>query len=144
MDKQILKFARLLRRAGLRISSSEINDCLEGIKLVGIEKPVFFETLRATFVKEEHHYPVFRLAFELFFGQGFDGTSTVTDSGSLSSLKTIRNESNEEGIARNKSQGSGGQGTGVGSGYMERFVHVIKVGSSEQYSELVREGIARL
>jgi len=64
----VLKFVSCARAAGLRVSTSEVLDCLNQLKLVDIlEEPQFAAVLRANFAKsrrEQHHFD--RL-YQMFF-----------------------------------------------------------------------------
>jgi uncharacterized protein with von Willebrand factor type A (vWA) domain len=64
----VLKFVSCARTAGLRVSTSEVIDCLNQLKLVDIiEEPQFVAVLRANFAKsrrEQHHFD--RL-YQMFF-----------------------------------------------------------------------------
>ena len=64
----ILKFVSCARRAGLRVSTSEVLDCLNQLKLVDVlEEPQFAAVLRANFAKsrrEQHH---FNRLYQMFF-----------------------------------------------------------------------------
>jgi len=64
----VLKFVSTARAAGLRVSTSEVLDCLNQLKLIDIlEEPQFKAVLRANFAKsrrEQHHFD--RL-YQMFF-----------------------------------------------------------------------------
>jgi len=64
----VLRFVSCARTAGLRVSTSEVIDCLNQLKLVDIlEEPQFAAVLRANFAKsrlEQHHFD--RL-YQMFF-----------------------------------------------------------------------------
>jgi uncharacterized protein with von Willebrand factor type A (vWA) domain len=64
----VLKFVSCARTAGLRVSTSEVLDCLNQLNLVDIlEEPQFAAVLRANFAKsrrEQHHFD--RL-YQMFF-----------------------------------------------------------------------------
>ena len=68
MVNVVLKFVSCARTAGLRVSTSEVLDCLNQLKLVDIlEEPQFAAVLRANFAKsrrEQHHFD--RL-YQMFF-----------------------------------------------------------------------------
>jgi len=68
MDKRLLEFVNSLRYAGVKVSPSEVIDCLEALKAYGIGEPkLFYSLLRANLIKSEMDAPVFDLAFRLFF-----------------------------------------------------------------------------
>ncbi len=64
----VLKFVSIARTAGLRVSTAEVLDCLQQLRLVDvIEEPQFAAVLRANFAKsrrEQHHFD--RL-YQMFF-----------------------------------------------------------------------------
>jgi uncharacterized protein with von Willebrand factor type A (vWA) domain len=68
MVNLVLNFVSCARTAGLRVSTSEVLDCLNQLKLVDIlEEPQFTAVLRANFAKsrrEQHHFD--RL-YQMFF-----------------------------------------------------------------------------
>ena len=68
MVNSVLKFVSCAREAGLRVSTSEVLDCLHQLELVDIiEEPQFAAVLRANFAKsrrEQHH---FNWLYQIFF-----------------------------------------------------------------------------
>ena len=64
----VLKFVSCARTAGLRVSTSEVLDCLDQLGLVDImDEPQFAAVLRANFAKsrrEQHH---FNRLYQMFF-----------------------------------------------------------------------------
>ncbi|MHB1125965.1 MAG: vWA domain-containing protein [Bacillota bacterium] len=68
IEKNILRFARLLRELGLRISSAEIIESLAALVHVDILRREHFRSaLQATLVKDIEGIPVFQRAFDVFF-----------------------------------------------------------------------------
>ena len=68
MVNLILKFVSCSRAAGLRISSSEVLDCLNQLKLVDIlDEPQFAAVLRANFAKSRREQFHFNRMYDLFF-----------------------------------------------------------------------------
>jgi uncharacterized protein with von Willebrand factor type A (vWA) domain len=68
MVSLILKFVSISRAAGLRISTSEVLDCLNQLKLVDIlNEPQFAAVLRANFAKSRREQFHFDRLYELFF-----------------------------------------------------------------------------
>ena len=64
----ILKFVSCSRVAGLRISTSEVLDCLKQLKLVDIlDEPQFSAVLRANFAKSRREQVHFDRLYDLFF-----------------------------------------------------------------------------
>ena len=68
MVNLILKFVALSRAAGLRVSTSEVLDCLNQLELVDIlDEPQFAAVLRANFAKSRREQFHFNRLYELFF-----------------------------------------------------------------------------
>ena len=68
MVNLILKFVAISRTAGLRISTAEVLDCLNQLKLVDIlDEPQFAGVLRANFAKSRREQTHFNRLYELFF-----------------------------------------------------------------------------
>src|SRR5215831_16282920 len=68
MEKRILEFISDLRRAELRISTSEALDALSAATEIGVEtRETFKSALAATLVKEARDLPTFDRIFDLYF-----------------------------------------------------------------------------
>src|SRR5687768_14299907 len=68
MDQRILEFISDLRRAELRISTSEAMDALSASTEIGVEtRETFKSALAATLVKEARDLPTFDRIFDLYF-----------------------------------------------------------------------------
>ena len=68
MDQRILEFISDLRRAELRISTSEALDALTASTEIGVEtRETFKSALAATLVKEARDLPTFDRIFDLYF-----------------------------------------------------------------------------
>ena len=68
MVNLLLRFVSISRVAGLRISTSEVLDCLNQLKLVDIlDEPQFAAVLRANFAKSRREQFHFDRLYELFF-----------------------------------------------------------------------------
>lgn len=68
MVNLILKFVSISRTAGLRVSTSEVLDCLNQLKLVDIlDEPQFAAVLRANFAKSRREQFHFERLYDLFF-----------------------------------------------------------------------------
>jgi len=64
----IVHFARVLRKAGLRIGPAAVTDAIEAVQAVGIgDREEFYTALHATLVKRHEDAPVFDEAFRLFW-----------------------------------------------------------------------------
>jgi uncharacterized protein len=76
MEDQIIEFANVLRRNGIRVSLSENMDAFRSLGLIGIRNPVFFRNaLRTTLVKRAADIKPFEELFDFFFlgiGQAID------------------------------------------------------------------------
>ena len=68
MVNLVLKFVSCCRVAGLRISTSEVLDCLDQLKLVDIlDEKQFAAVLRANFAKSRREQFHFNRLYDLFF-----------------------------------------------------------------------------
>ena len=69
MESSVLRFARLLRMRGLRISVSEVLDGMRGLCAPGVlgERDAVREVLRAALVKDLRDEPAFEELFDQFF-----------------------------------------------------------------------------
>ena len=68
MEEAILRFGQALRRAGIRITVSELQDALRAVDEFGLEDSHRFQCLlRAVFVKDRSDNIIFDRAFRLFF-----------------------------------------------------------------------------
>ena len=64
----IVFFARVLRKAGLRIGPAAVTDAIEAVQVIGIgEREEFYTALHATLVKRHEDDAVFDEAFRLFW-----------------------------------------------------------------------------
>ena len=98
----IIKFVSCARTAGLRVSTSEILDCLHQLQLIDIlEEPQFAAVLRANFAKsrrEQHH---FNRLYQLFFHELRQNTSTAFSEPLAEQIQDILQALSPEG-AENK------------------------------------------
>ncbi|CAB1074434.1 Carbon monoxide oxidation accessory protein CoxE [Olavius algarvensis Delta 1 endosymbiont] len=68
MVNLLLRFVALARAAGLRVSTSEVLDCLHQLELVDVlDEPQFGAVLRANFAKSRREQFHFNRLYELFF-----------------------------------------------------------------------------
>ena len=68
MVNLVLKFVSCARTAGLRVSTSEVLDCLDQLGLVDImEEPQFAAVLRANFAKSRREQRHFDRLYQMFF-----------------------------------------------------------------------------
>jgi len=64
----IVHFARVLRKAGLRIGPAAVTDAIEAVQAIGIgDREEFYTALHATLVKRHEDNAVFDEAFRLFW-----------------------------------------------------------------------------
>src|SRR5205085_1679693 len=72
MDALLARFARALRTAGVRASTSEEVDAARAIEALGMDdRSRLKAALRATLVKDRRDLPPFERLFEAFFSAGF-------------------------------------------------------------------------
>ena len=68
MVNLIQKFVVSSRAAGLRVSTSEVLDCLEQLRLIDVlDEPQFKAVLRANFAKSRREQSKFDYLYDLFF-----------------------------------------------------------------------------
>ena len=64
----IVHFARVLRKAGLRLGPAAVTDAIEAVQAIGIgDREEFYTALHATLVKRHEDDAVFDEAFRLFW-----------------------------------------------------------------------------
>ena len=74
----VLKFVGIARTVGLRVSTSEVLDCLNQMKLVDIaEEPQFEAVLRANFAKSRREQRHFDRLYQMFFHEMRQDASIV-------------------------------------------------------------------
>ncbi len=82
-----LKFVACCRNAGLRISTSEVLDCLKHLQLIDFaDESLFKTTLRANFVKSRRDQSNFDYIYHLFFHE-MESTATLPDIKPVSELR---------------------------------------------------------
>ena len=98
MVNTLLKFVSCARTAGLRVSTSEVLDCLRQLELVDIlDEPQFAAVLRANFAKsrrEQHH---FNRLYQLFFHELRQNTTTAYSESMAEQIQDILQALNTEG-----------------------------------------------
>ena len=68
LSENILHFARVLRRAGLRVGPRQVLDAVEAVEAAGIgTREDFYWTLHSTLVKRHEEQEIFRQAFHVFW-----------------------------------------------------------------------------
>lgn len=144
MEGKILEFARLLRQAGLKISVSEVMDCLRGLEGLDIDRAAFYNTLLATMIKDQADYGAFAKLFDYFFAADFYG-HRQDPAGVLKPGEPCGS------CSGNDLPGDGDKTTGMGQGNMrpgiptgDRMMQLIKIGSPDMMSQAAREAVASL
>lgn len=157
MDKKILEFATLLRRAGVRVSHSEVAECLESLAMTSLDREIFYLTLMALFVKDQADMPAFDKVFEYYFDPGYFGhQETLMKWGpklmpppapgrrcSDDGQNACSGNDHVPGQDQGRSTGFG-HGQGLATAAIEKFVQVIKLGDPGEMAQLVRKGVASL
>ncbi|MFN4355338.1 vWA domain-containing protein [Parvibaculum sp.] len=68
LAENIVHFARILRRAGLRVGPRQVLDAVEAVETAGIgTREDFYWTLRATLIKRHEEHEIFDQAFHVFW-----------------------------------------------------------------------------
>lgn len=144
MDRKILEFAALLRRAGVRVSHSEVADCLKALSMTGLDREIFYHTMTSALVKDQADIPTYNKVFEYYFDPDFFGhrqeglaSGNVLDENGCSG--------NDPVMDGEQCRSTGfGHGQGLATATVEKFVQVIKIGDSGEMSQLVKKGVASL
>ncbi|KNZ71200.1 VWA containing CoxE family protein [Thermincola ferriacetica] len=147
MEEQILYFCRLLRKAGIKVSVSEVNDCLKGLRLTGLSKPVFYQTLKSTLVKDHAFSRTFDKLFAIFFERLL--MLPENEAGAHRGYGEIARQRRElmatENFAENFFTHAGtGQGAGDSGSYKDVFVHLIRLGDHSLYRAYIDKGLKSL
>lgn len=154
MDKTILQFAILLRKAGIKVAHSEIGECLKALSLIGVARPLFYQVLLATLIKDNAAYPVFDKLFNYYFTPDFfahrDKRNHLQGGGAFPAIEV--QGCSDQGCDGNDPfpWGDGHRSTGFGRGRgsaaapIENFVQVIKLGDVDNMTTMIREGINSL
>jgi uncharacterized protein with von Willebrand factor type A (vWA) domain len=159
MEKRILEFISDLRRAELRISTSEALDSLSAATEIGVEtRETFKSALAATLVKEARDLPTFDRIFDLYFldlealGAGLRKALGPEDPKMRDLLDQLMAEDglNLDEMTELMLQGEGaememairGQGQGAG---LERLMYFLQIGyfSRRIYDKFDWEAIER-
>jgi uncharacterized protein with von Willebrand factor type A (vWA) domain len=159
MDQRILEFISDLRRAELRISTSEALDALSAATEIGVEtRETFKSALAATLVKEARDLPTFDRIFDLYFldlqalGTGLKKALGPEDPKMREMLDKLMAEDglNLDEMTELMLQGEGaememairGQGQGAG---LERLMYFLQIGyfSRRIYDKFDWEAIER-
>jgi uncharacterized protein with von Willebrand factor type A (vWA) domain len=159
MDQRILEFISDLRRAELRISTSEALDALSAATEIGVEtRETFKSALAATLVKEARDLPTFDRIFDLYFldlqalGTGLKKALGPEDPKMREMLDKLMAEDglNLDEMTGLMLQGEGaememairGQGQGAG---LERLMYFLQIGyfSRRIYDKFDWEAIER-
>ncbi|MFZ5632994.1 MAG: VWA domain-containing protein [Bacillota bacterium] len=173
MLSEITAFAVMLRRAGIKVSMSEVRDFLEAVSLAGVHMEGFLWAMEAALIKQESDRPALERLFELFWHRHRRGLKNVKSSHHypelpprlekaefqrrMQSLKDfMRNErqalSEDSRAGCGPASGASGRRTGrpgAGEGAREqsvpeRFVSLILEGDREKMRALVRTAMDML
>ena len=131
MEKRLLKFIRMLRGSGVRISPGELTECLKAIKHFGIsDRDMFYRLLKATLIKAETDREIFDLAFRLFFLGEAEKPPVLTSSGKCDGFTSSVDGS-----------GTGKAGMGAAS---RQLYQAVRERNGELLSEMVQKQLAGL
>ncbi|WP_244468000.1 vWA domain-containing protein [Nitratireductor soli] len=79
---RIVGFARMLRRAGMRVGPAAVMDAIQAVLAVGIERREdFYWTLHATLVSRHEDHALFEAAFRLYWARREDRDDAADDDG---------------------------------------------------------------
>lgn len=80
MEDRLLDFIGALRRADIRVSTSEDLDAFAALEHLGLaDRDVFRSTLRSTLIKRQKDLPLFDTLFDLYWGSGLRAASVTQD-----------------------------------------------------------------
>lgn len=158
MDRKILEFAGLLRRAGIRISHSEVAECLKALSMIGLDRESFYYTLVSVLVKDQADISTFNKVFGLYFDSDFFGHRQDACKRwpelilPLTGGPHSGDDSDENGCTGNdpvmgQDQGRStgfGHGQGLATEAVEEFIQVIKIGDPGDMAKLVKKGVKSL
>ena len=159
MDRKILEFATLLRKAGVKVSHSEVAECLTALSLTGLAKPDFYNVMLASLVKDQSDFRIFDKLFYYYFDPEFFGHRQEAQerwpdlhipwgagscTGADGDGHTGKHRAEEPGSTDRGRTTGFGQGQGLATAAVESFMHVIKIGSPGEMAQMVRRGVASL
>jgi len=136
MDTKILKFAVLLRKAGVKVSHTEVAVALKALSLTGLDNAAFFNTLAVTMIKDQSEYRVFEKVFNYFF-------KPETTKKLSSGVEHKPERDLFPGTEKSRTTGFG-QGQGLTTAARDNFVQIIKAGSTEEMADMVKKGVKSL
>jgi len=128
MKQVVVDFVRLLREAGVPVTTLEAANCLAAFELVGFEPAWLRTVLQTTLVKSAWELPVFNSLFELFFA-----FAPAPDNEKVPSEPMI--------IPGGTADGSG-RGTAGAGGDASGFLELIKDQPSAVLEDLARQFIS--
>ncbi len=147
MDQKFLEFAILLRKAGVKVSHSEIAECLQALSMVGLEKANVYDAMAATLIKDQSDFRIFDKLFYFYFDPDFFGHRAKLQRWP----KLVRPPRDRQCAGGDRVPGSEpgrptgfGHGQGLATSAIDDFLQVIKVGSPAAMAELIRKGVAGL
>lgn len=148
MDEKILQFTILLRKAGIKVSHSEVSDCLKSLAMVGFDRETFYNALAATLIKDHSDFYIFDKVFYYFFDPDFFAHNKYGDSlpepyEDASVEGKCTGDDKIPGVGGERSTGFG-QGQGLATQAADDFVHIIKLGNHENMVRMVKKGVESL
>lgn len=148
MDEKILEFAVLLRKAGVKVSHSEIAECLGALSLVGLERENFYNAMAATIVKDQSDLETFDKLFYYYFDPEFFGHRAEALK-RWPNLYLTGSKDRCSGTEQTPGTGQGratgfGQGEGLATTAADSFIQVIKTGDYGEMAEMVKRGVTSL
>lgn len=144
MEKKILQFSDLLRRAGVRVTLAETIDALRGLSLVDFRREPFYIALRSTLIKDASFFLVFDKLFNFYFNDSFfaHDENKAKFKGLNSPARPALEEAGACCSGSDKSNGKQGGGRSGEPGM--NFAHVIRVGTPAAAEEFLTEGLTSL
>jgi uncharacterized protein with von Willebrand factor type A (vWA) domain len=80
LEAHVVRFVQLLRALGIRISTAETIDCLNGLITLNIlDKSQFKTALGSTLVKNKEDYQIFQQAFDVYFASSEQRQQSCTE-----------------------------------------------------------------
>ncbi|MBZ0252823.1 MAG: hypothetical protein K8I02_05735, partial [Candidatus Methylomirabilis sp.] len=96
MEDRLLDFIGALRRADIRVSTSEDLDAFAALEHLGLaDRYVFRSTLRSTLIKRQKDLPLFDTLFDLYWGSG-PRAASVTQDNALAKLTELLDQLSPE------------------------------------------------
>lgn len=81
VERKILEFGRLLRKYGMKVSITQIEDALKAVAEMGLERDKFYHALRCVMVTERAELDLFDNLFNFFFSSSYPHQRNPEDTG---------------------------------------------------------------